>query len=79
MEARTVSRRTRKPIARSRLRALDRPQLERLCVELAEDLRSLVWDENGDLVDTADQASEQGYQSLAMAMDPTHDYIGDIL
>lgn len=71
----------KQPLAQSRLRVLKRDQLEKLVIELAEELRGHVYTQGPDEdhereVATAEEASEQGYQALAMAMDPTHDYVG---
>lgn len=74
-------------INKSRLRNLRRDRLERLCVELAKDLlNTTVYVPPMQLADrqqpgerrveTADEASEVGLQSLAMAMDPAYDYLG---
>lgn len=70
-------------LAQSRLRVLNRPELEKLCIELADELLgyTFVTPEDEDpcyerQVQTAEEASEQGLQALAMAIDPTHDYVG---
>jgi len=64
----------RKPLAQSRLRCLSRDQLEKLCIELAEDLRRYTSITDTDMeryVETPEEASQEGLQSLAMAMDPS--------
>lgn len=70
-------------LAQSRLRVLKRPELEKLVIALADELLSytVVTPEDEDpcherQVETAEEASEQGLQALAMAIDPTHDYVG---